>query len=131
MSKLHGKMTASDTMPTKRYAERHPVVWMIELITIEKSAAEIPEHAITMPYTNPRLLMNQLPIRDAEGSTKIPAPAAPTRNPETCHCHISVYVLMAATAPDKITIAADMTIRVSYFVKSLPAKGVTSVVPIK
>ena len=38
---------------------------------------------------------------------------------------------MATTAPDSTTMATDITSRVSYLESSLPATGVTSVVPMK
>ena len=101
------------------------------VIDREKMAADMLENAMTIPYTKPRRLMNQFPMKEADGSTKMHDPAAPTKNPETCHCQISWKRLIDATAPDRTTMATDMTIRVSYFESSLPARGVTSVVPMK
>ncbi|MCI8469457.1 MAG: hypothetical protein HFJ75_08250 [Eggerthellaceae bacterium] len=100
-------------------------------MTCEKMAAEMLEQAMTMPYTKPRRLMNQLPTRVADGRTKMHDPAAPTKNPAICHCRMTCPRLMEATAPDRMTMAHPMTTRVSYFVSSTPAMGVTSVVPMK
>ncbi len=124
-------MTANETTPTNRYAKRQPADWIMKLRTCEKMAADMLENAMTIPYTKPRRLMNQFPMKEADGSTKMHDPAAPTKNPETCHCQISWKRLIDATAPDRTTMATDMTIRVSYFESSLPARGVTSVVPMK
>ena len=58
-------------------------------------------------------------------------PADPTRKPEICHCHISVYALIAATDADRMHMAAAITFLISSFESRKPAIGVAMVVPRK